>query len=189
MFALPVHDPYQSNQSAKSSAYGVNRIAQNGIRTRLRVKIPATPNWPGSGGIIGIRIASFLPMTRVLLVEDSTDVLYVIQLELEWMGYEVHTASDADAGFEIALRMHPDIIVSDLGLPGIDGFEFLRRVRHTPNLASVPAIALTGAAMDKDIQRALAAGFTAHVTKPVEAVDLGKRIEQLTSRRLKRKAS
>jgi two-component system CheB/CheR fusion protein len=128
-------------------------------------------------------------MTRVLLVEDSADVLYVIQLELEWMGYEVHTAVDADAGLAIALRTTPDIIVSDLGLPGIDGFEFLRRIRQTPILASVPAIALTGAAMDKDIQRALAAGFMAHVTKPVEAADLGKRIEQLTARRLKRKAS
>jgi CheY-like chemotaxis protein len=128
-------------------------------------------------------------MTRVLLVEDAADVLYVIQLELEWMGYEVHTAVDAFAGLEVALRTHPDIIVSDLGLPGIDGFEFVRRIRQTPILASVPAIALTGAAMDEDIQRALAAGFTAHVIKPVEAADLGKRIEQLTARRLKRKAS
>jgi CheY-like chemotaxis protein len=128
-------------------------------------------------------------MTRVLLVEDSADVLYVIQLELEWMGYEVHTATDADAALEIALRTHPDIIISDLGLPGIDGFELLRRIRQTPVLAGVPAIALTGAAMDTDIQQALSAGFVAHVTKPVEAADLGKRIEQLTARRLKRKAS
>src|SRR5215471_5889368 len=128
-------------------------------------------------------------MTRVLLVEDSADVLYVIQLELEWMGYEVHTAAEADSAFEIAVRTPPDIIVSDLGLPGIDGYEFLRRIRQTPILASVPAIALTGAAMDTDIERALAAGFTAHVTKPVEAAELGKQIEQLTARRLKRKAS
>jgi CheY-like chemotaxis protein len=136
-----------------------------------------------------MRIASLLRMTRVLLVEDSTDVSYVIQLELEWMGYEVHTAADAHAGLEVALRTHPDIIVSDLGLPGVDGFEFIRQVRQNADLASVPAIALTGAAMDKDIQRAIAAGFAAHVTKPVEAADLGKRIEQLTARRLKRKAS
>ena len=138
--------------------------------------------------ITGITIASILRMTRVLLVEDSADVLYVIQLELEWMGYEVHTAMDADSAFEIAVRTRPDIIVSDLGLPGVDGCEFLRRIRQTPILASVPAIALTGAATDTDIQRALAAGFMAHVSKPVEAVDLGKRIEQLTARRLKRKA-
>ena len=105
------------------------------------------------------------------------------------MGYEVHTAADAEAGLEIALRMRPDIIVSDLGMPGIDGFEFLRRIRQIPELVSVPAIALTGAAMERDRQQALAVGFTAHVTKPVEAAELGNRIEQLTARRLKRKAS
>jgi CheY-like chemotaxis protein len=149
-----------------------------------RASAPDRPVW-----ITGTPIASILRMTRVLLVEDAADVLYVIQLELEWMGYEVHTAVDAFAGLEVALRTHPDIIVSDLGLPGIDGFEFVRRIRQTPILASAPAIALTGAAMDEDIQRALAAGFTAHVIKPVEAADLGKRIEQLTARRLKRKAS
>jgi CheY-like chemotaxis protein len=161
----------------------------SGIRTRLGVKIPAPQLPDRSSWITGTPIASILRMTRVLLVEDSADVLYVIQLELEWMGYEVHTAVDAFAGLEVALRTHPDIIVSDLGLPGIDGFEFVRRIRQTPILASVPAIALTGAAMDEDIERALAAGFTAHVIKPVEAADLGKRIEQLTARRLKRKAS
>src|SRR4051812_1572017 len=125
-------------------------------------------------------------MTRVLLVEDSADVLYVLQLELEWMGYEVHTAMNADAGLEIALRMRPDIIVSDLGMPEVDGFEFLRRIRQKPDLASIPAIALTGAAMERDRERALAVGFAAHVTKPVEAADLANRIEQLTARRLKR---
>ena len=128
-------------------------------------------------------------MTRVLLVEDFADVLYILQLELEWMGYEVHTAADAEAGLEIALRVRPDIIVSDLGMPGIDGFEFLRRIRQIPELVSVPAIALTGAAMERDRQQALAVGFAAHVTKPVEAAELGNRIEQLTARRLKRKAS
>jgi two-component system CheB/CheR fusion protein len=104
------------------------------------------------------------------------------------MGYEVLTATDADSAIKIAVRTPPDIIVSDLGLPGIDGFEFLRLIRQTPTLAAVPAIALTGAATDDDIQRALAAGFAAHMSKPVEAADLGKRIEQLTARRLKRKA-
>jgi two-component system CheB/CheR fusion protein len=159
-----------------------------GIRTRLGVKIPAPQQRDRPARIIGIPIASILPMTRVLLVEDSADVLYVIQLGLEWMGYEVLTATDADSAIKIAVRTPPDIIVSDLGLPGIDGFEFLRLIRQTSTLAAVPAIALTGAATDDDIQRALAAGFTAHMSKPVEAADLGKRIEQLTARRRKRKA-
>ena len=128
-------------------------------------------------------------MTRVLLVEDSVDVLYVLQLELEWMGYAVVAAADANSALEQALSNRPDIIVSDLGMPGVDGFEFIRRVRATPNLAFIPAIALTGTALERDIQQALASGFTAYLVKPVDASDLAKKIDELASRRLKRKAS
>jgi CheY-like chemotaxis protein len=127
-------------------------------------------------------------MTRVLLVEDSADVLNVLQIELEWMGYAVDAATDAGAALALAERQRPDVIVSDLGMPVIDGFEFIRRVREIPGLASVPAIALTGAGLDRDIQQALAFGFTAHLMKPVEAKELVNRIELLTAKRLQRKA-
>lgn len=127
-------------------------------------------------------------MTRVLLVEDSEDVLFVLRVELESMGYLVDTAANANAGVEAARRARPDVIVSDLRMPGVDGFEFIRRIRHISSLASVPAIALTGAAMESDIHNAIAGGFTAHLKKPVEASELSKLIEQLTARRLQRKA-
>ena|SRR5215831_18192775 len=128
-------------------------------------------------------------MTRVLLVEDSVDVLDFLQLELEWMGYEVAAATDANSGLESALINRPDIIVSDLGMPGVDGFEFIQRVRAISDLAFVPAIALTGTALERDVQQALATGFTAYLVKPVDAPDLAEKINELTSRRLKRKAS
>ena len=128
-------------------------------------------------------------MTRVLLVEDSADVLYLMQLQLEWMGYAIDAAADATAGLEVAQRVRPDVIVSDLRMPDIDGFEFIRRVRRIRSLASIPAIALTGTSMEWDIQQAIANGFTAHLTKPVEASELSKLIDQLTARRLHRKAS
>jgi len=99
-------------------------------------------------------------MTRVLLVEDSADVLYVLQLELEWMGYEVVGSTDATTALASARENPPDIIVSDLGMPGIDGLEFIKLVREFPALAAVPAIALTGSSQPRDIQEALAAGFT-----------------------------
>ena len=127
-------------------------------------------------------------MKRVLLVEDSVDVLCLLQVELETLGYEVDTAMRADVALVKAVRTHPDVIVSDLGMPGMDGFEFIKRIRKTAGFASVPAIALTGSSSDKDVQYALAVGFTAHVSKPVEAGELARRIEQLTARRLKRKA-
>ena len=129
-------------------------------------------------------------MTRVLLVEDSVDVLYMLQLELERMGYEVVAAADANSALEAALRNRPDVIVSDLGMPGVDGFEFIKRVRAIPNLALIPAIALTGTAQERDFQQAFASGFTTYLVKPVDASDLTKKIDELaSSRRLRRKAS
>ncbi|PYS40977.1 MAG: hypothetical protein DMG14_08825 [Acidobacteria bacterium] len=143
---------------------------------------------PWSRTATGSAIAPSLAMTRVLLVEDSVDLLYVLQIELESLGYEVEAAANGDAALVAAQRRAPDVIVSDLGMPGMDGFDFIKRIRKTPGLGSVPAIALTGASMYSDVQQALAFGFTAHLTKPVEARELERRIEQLTARRLERKA-
>jgi two-component system, chemotaxis family, CheB/CheR fusion protein len=128
-------------------------------------------------------------MTRVLLVEDSNDVLCVFQFELKALGYEVDAVSNAEDALVLAQQTTPDVIVSDLSMPGMDGFEFIKRIREIPALSSVPAIAVTGTNSDKVLKRALTLGFTAHVTKPVEMPVLSNRIEQLTSRRLQRKAS
>jgi two-component system CheB/CheR fusion protein len=129
-----------------------------------------------------------LGMTRVLLVEDSEDVLDLLRLQLEWMGYIVDSAQNANAGLDAAYKLPPDVIVSDLRMPGIDGFAFIRQIRRIGILKSVPAIALTGAGTDADIQQAIASGFTTHLMKPVEVGDLSKVIELLTVRHLQRKA-
>ena len=126
-------------------------------------------------------------MRRVLLVDDSEDLLYLLRLQLEWMGYTIDTATSANAGLEAAQQARPDVIVSDLRMPGTDGLEFIRRVRGIRSLVSVPAIALTGASLELDIQQAIASGFSAHLTKPVEANELSKLIDQLTARCFHRK--
>ena len=127
-------------------------------------------------------------MTRILLVEDNEDILYLLRLQLEWMGYVVDEAASAKAALVSAQSARPDVIVSDLRMPDVDGIEFIRRVRRIPGLVSVPAIALTGTSMGSDIQMALANGFTTHLTKPVEASELSKAIDQLTAHRLYWKA-
>src|SRR5262245_46184044 len=99
-------------------------------------------------------------MKRILIVEDSDDVLYILQMELECAGYSVEPAHDAMTALELARRMRPDVIVSDLRMPAIDGFEFIRRIRQIPGLAATPAVALTGFSSQKEIKHALAAGFT-----------------------------
>ena len=122
-------------------------------------------------------------MTRILLVEDSIDCLTLLQIQLEWMGYEVEALAQAEDALIAARRTPPDVIVSDLGMPGMDGFEFIKHIREMPALIAIPAIALTGAARDRDIQQALAVGFTAHLAKPVEAGLLGHRIEEVTAQK------
>jgi two-component system CheB/CheR fusion protein len=129
-----------------------------------------------------------MTMTRVLLLEDSEDVLYLLQIELEWLGYEVEATTDAEAALAASRRTPPDVIVSDLAMPDMDGFEFIQRIRATPTLRSVPAIALTGSGMDQDVERALAVGFTAHILKPIEVHDLVEQIRQLSARCLQGKA-
>jgi two-component system CheB/CheR fusion protein len=120
-------------------------------------------------------------MTRVLLVEDSADVLGVLQFELEWLGYQVDAVLDAAVALDIVRRTPPDVIVSDLYMPGMDGLEFIRQIREMPAMASVPAIALTGTAVDKDVRDALSTGFTTHLVKPVEPKELGDEIALLTT--------
>jgi CheY-like chemotaxis protein len=119
---------------------------------------------------------------QLLVVEDSEDILYIMKTELEWMGYSVDAAVDGNDALELAKANRPDIIISDIQMPGIDGFELLRRVRGFTELATVPAIALTGFGMEADVKRALAGGFAAHLTKPVEPEKLSDMIDKLVAR-------
>jgi CheY-like chemotaxis protein len=85
----------------------------------------------------------------------------------------VQTASSAAEGFATFRRFHPDVLISDIGMPGEDGYSLIRRIRALPGLEGgrVPALALTAFAREEDRARSLAAGFTTHIRKPV---DLGK---------------
>jgi two-component system cell cycle response regulator DivK len=104
----------------------------------------------------------------ILLVEDVDDTRYFMRLELEYLGYRVIEAGDGQKAIELALEEHPDIILMDLSLPGIDGLEATRRIRQDPSMAKVPIIAVT-AHMETDFRNgARASGFDAYVTKPID---------------------
>ena len=119
---------------------------------------------------------------RVLLIEDSADTLEMLKLWLESFGCEVFTATDSVGGLTLAIKHFPDLIISDIGMPDIDGYELIKRVRATAGLENVPAIALTGYAQTEDQERAVTAGYTAHVAKPAEMNRLLKLIRKLTQR-------
>jgi two-component system CheB/CheR fusion protein len=120
---------------------------------------------------------------RVLFVEDSADVLNLFRIELTARGYHVLAATNAEEGLELAKRQLPDVVVSDIKMPGVDGYEFMQRLRQMPKLAEVPAIALTGFGREKDVETALAAGYDAHICKPVEIEHLTHLINSLVATR------
>jgi signal transduction histidine kinase len=116
---------------------------------------------------------------RVLLVEDSRDTINMMKLWLESLSCEVLTASSAIEGERLAVEHLPDLIISDIGLPEVDGYELMRRLRNAPELARVPAIALTGYARAEDRLLAEGAGYDAHIAKPAEMVEMIELIRKL----------
>jgi PAS domain S-box-containing protein len=118
---------------------------------------------------------------RLLVVEDSSDVLLLIRQELEWNGYQVYVAKNGSVAFEIAKRELPDLIISDIKMPEIDGYQLIRMVREVPELAKVPAIAMTGFGMERDIEMAKSVGYSAHLVKPIDMDQMNQLIQQLTA--------
>lgn len=117
---------------------------------------------------------------RVLLVEDDADTRDVLRTFLEQRHASVATAASSREALEMIPATHASILVSDIGLPGIDGYELIRRIRETESdFARIPAIALTAHARPEDRTRALCAGFQAHLAKPVEPLELAATIKSL----------
>jgi signal transduction histidine kinase len=110
---------------------------------------------------------------RVLVIEDNADAAQSLADILELRGHDVRVASDGRTGIDAALRMKPDVILCDIGLPDIDGYEVARAVRAEAALKETRLIAVSGYARPQDRERARQAGFEAHVAKPagVEMLD------------------
>ncbi|HWS99432.1 MAG TPA: response regulator [Pyrinomonadaceae bacterium] len=118
---------------------------------------------------------------QVLIVEDSPDTLSFLSAIFQQKGCNVMAASSAPEALKMAAENKPTVIISDIGMPGMDGYELLQELRRLPGMNLVPAIAITGYAMDEDRERTAAAGFTAHVAKPVDVDDLFALIQKLTA--------
>jgi two-component system CheB/CheR fusion protein len=105
---------------------------------------------------------------QVLVVEDNPDAAESMMMLLEVFGHGVRVAPDGESALEMASGEAPDLMLVDVGLPGIDGYEVARRVREAPALRETTLIALTGFGRDEDRDRARAAGFDHHLLKPVD---------------------
>ena len=108
-------------------------------------------------------------MTKVLYVEDNDDNVYMLKMRLELLDdFEVVTAEDGQKGCAMALAERPDIILMDLEMPLVDGWEATRRLKNDPQTRDIPIIALSAHALAGSRERALAAGCDEFDTKPVE---------------------
>ncbi|WP_075792464.1 hybrid sensor histidine kinase/response regulator [Massilia putida] len=129
------------------------------------VHAPSTQPAPSSGG------------RKVLLVDDNVDAMEMMAFLLAEMGYEAHTTADAGNLVQMALSLRPDVIVLDIGLPGVDGYELARMIKRQPQLASIRLVAHTGYGSPEDRRKAQEAGFDAHLVKPAELADLEKALQ------------
>jgi PAS domain S-box-containing protein len=114
---------------------------------------------------------------RILVVEDNVDAAESLRMLLELSSYEVIVTHSGAAGVEVAHREQPDVVVCDIGLPGMDGFAVARALRENPLTAAARLIAVTGYGQEEDRQRAREAGFDDHLTKPVDPEVLLSRLE------------
>jgi signal transduction histidine kinase/ActR/RegA family two-component response regulator len=121
---------------------------------------------------------------RILLVEDSADTRDALERIFQRRACEVTTAASGEEALEMVKRAPPEIIISDLGLPGISGFEFMIQLRKHPEWRDVVAVALSGLGREKDIKGAAEAGFDAHLLKPVDMAVLDQTLAEALQKRI-----
>jgi two-component system, cell cycle response regulator DivK len=115
---------------------------------------------------------------RILVVEDQDDNRRILRDLLTASGYELIEAVDGEQGLTAAQQERPDLILMDIQLPGIDGYEVTRRIKANETLRSIPIIAVTSYALSGDDQKAFGAGCDAYVTKPFSPRQLLAKIKE-----------
>ncbi len=121
-------------------------------------------------------------MTKILYVEDNEDNVYMLTTRLKKKGFEVIVAGDGAQGVEMATAEAPDLILMDLSLPVLDGWEATRRLKGAEATRQIPVIALTAHAMEGDREKALEAGCDEFDTKPVNLPRLLEKIQAILAK-------
>jgi CheY-like chemotaxis protein len=115
----------------------------------------------------------------VLVIEDNLDSAEAMAMLLELWGHEVRISQDGKSALAIAEELRPDIVLLDIGLPGINGYEVARQLRETASLEGATLVAVTGYGQAEDLRRSAEAGFHAHLTKPVDPAEIRRLIAAL----------
>jgi CheY-like chemotaxis protein len=106
------------------------------------------------------------PCLRVLVVDDNVDTVTTLAMLVQESGHDVRTAYDGSSVLEAALDYRPNVVLLDIGLPGLNGFEVAKRIRQQPALQNTVLVAMTGYGQDSDRKRSHEAGFDHHLVKP-----------------------
>jgi PAS domain S-box-containing protein len=123
---------------------------------------------PVASAISSAPVATQVSSRRILIADDNQDALETLKLLLEMDGHQIQTAADGNAALALADQMVPEIMLLDLGMPGLSGFDLAARVRTRPWGSQITLIAITGWGQAEDRRRSLEAGFNHHLTKPID---------------------
>ncbi|MFP4380579.1 MAG: response regulator transcription factor [Candidatus Sumerlaeia bacterium] len=115
-------------------------------------------------------------MAKILVVDDEPDVLLIVKTGLQAEGYDLVTATNGADALTVAKDENPDLIVLDVMMPGMDGFETLAKLKEMDETSTIPVIMLTGLSEKQKIQKALVSGIEYYVIKPFEFDDLLKKV-------------
>ncbi len=118
-------------------------------------------------------------MKRILIADDQASSRELVRTLLEHYGHHVTEAANGAEAVAKALEIQPDLVLLDLHMPALDGFQAAGRLRGDARFAAIPIVALTASAMQGDRERALAAGFSAYITKPIRLAALRREVERL----------
>jgi len=116
------------------------------------------------------------PRTRVLVVDDDPVILELLRLSFEIEGFEVISACDGEEGWERAAADDPDVVLSDIMMPRLDGLQLLTRLRSDPATAHLPVVLLSAKAQTKEVEKGMALGADDYVTKPFDPLELLDRV-------------
>jgi PAS domain S-box-containing protein len=184
-----VFDLFAQAEGALDRAQGGLGIGLTVVRRLVELhggRVEALSDGPGKGAEFVVRLPA-LPVAseerralrrlgdgatdvrvRVLIVEDNPDAADSLMMLLDLLGHDVRVVHDGLSALEAVTTKTPDVMLVDIGLPGIDGYELARRIRQRPDLAHVVLVALTGYGSEDDRQRAVEAGFDHHLVKPID---------------------
>jgi len=172
----------ESDGNGKGARFIVTLPLITEVSTSLRAVVPHVSQ-NGSAEKNGDLLPDLLSGLKVLTVDDQQDTRELITLALGRYGAEVRTSDSASMALKMIEDWRPDVVVSDIGLPEMDGYDFMRRLREIEGDGDrIPAIAVTGYAGAVDESKALNAGYALHLSKPIELNELAKAIARVSRR-------